>query len=42
MPELRATDIHRDRFYMDYINTWLEWDVKDLGKSGSWASFMIF
>lgn len=42
MPKLRATDIDRDRFYMDYINTYLERDVKDLGQVGKLSEFYDF
>ncbi len=45
MPKLRATDIDRDRFYMDYINTYIERDIKDLsqvGKLNKFYDFLVF
>ncbi len=30
MPKLRTTDLDRNRFYIDYVNTYLERDIKDL------------
>lgn len=35
----------RDRFYMDYINTYIERDIKDLaqvGKLGEFYDFLVF
>lgn len=45
MPKLRATDMERDRFYMDYINTYIERDIKDLaqvGKLNEFYDFLVF
>lgn len=42
MPKLRATDLDRDRFYMDYINTYIERDIKDLAQVGKLNEFYDF
>ena len=45
MPKLRTTDLDRDRYYMDYINTYIERDVKDLaqvGKLNEFYDFLVF
>ena len=45
MPKMHATDLDRDRFYMDYINTYIERDVKDLaqvGKLNAFYDFLVF
>ena len=42
MPRLRATDTERDRYYMDYINTYIERDVKDLAQVGKLTEFYSF
>lgn len=42
MPRLRATDLDRDRFYMDYINTYIERDIKDLAQIGKLSAFYDF
>ena len=42
MPKLRVTDIDRDRFYMDYINTYIERDIKDLAQVGKLNEFYDF
>ena len=45
MPKLRATDLDRDRYYMDYINTYIERDTKDLaqvGKLNAFYDFLVF
>lgn len=45
MPKLRATELDRDRFYMDYINTYIERDIKDLaqvGKLNEFYDFLVF
>lgn len=42
MPKLRASDLNRDRFYMDYINTYLERDIKDLAQVGKLNAFYDF
>ncbi len=45
MPKLRSTEIDRDRFYMDYINTYIERDIKDqaqVGKLNAFYDFLVF
>ncbi len=42
MPKLRSTDIDRDRYYMDYVNTYIERDVKDLAQVGKLNAFYDF
>ena len=45
MPKLRTSDLDRDRFYMDYVNTYLERDIKDLarvGKINEFYDFLVF
>ena len=45
MPKLRTTNLDRDRYYMDYINTYIERDVKDLaqvGKLNEFYDFLVF
>lgn len=42
MPKLRATDLDRDRFYMDYVNTYIERDIKDLAQVGKLNEFYDF
>ena len=45
MPKLCTTDLDRDRYYMDYINTYIERDVKDLaqvGKLNEFYDFLVF
>lgn len=45
MPRLLTSDIERDRYYMDYVNTYLEKDVKDLsqvGKLSEFADFLVY
>jgi predicted AAA+ superfamily ATPase len=45
MPKLFATDLDRDRFYMDYVNTYLERDIKELsqvGKRNEFYDFLVF
>lgn len=45
MPKLRTTSLDRDRFYMDYINTYIERDIKDLaqvGKLNEFYDFLVF
>lgn len=42
MPRLRASDLERDRFYMDYINTYIERDIKDLAQVGKLNEFYDF
>ena len=42
MPRLFTTDIERDRYYADYVNTYLERDVKDLAQVGKLNEFYDF
>lgn len=45
MPKLLTTNIERERFYTDYINTYLERDIKELalvGKLGEFYDFLVF
>lgn len=45
MPKLNTTDLDRERFYTDYINTYLERDIKELaqvGKLGEFYDFLVF
>lgn len=45
MPKLNTTDLDRERFYMDYVNTYLERDMKELalvGKLGAFYDFLVF
>ena len=42
MPKLCTTDLDRDRFYMDYINTYIERDIKDLAQVGKLNEFYDF
>lgn len=42
MPKLVTTDIDRDRYYMDYVNTYIERDVKDLAQAGKLNEFYNF
>lgn len=42
IPKLRATDLDRDRFYMDYINTYIERDIKNLAQVGKLNEFYDF
>ena len=45
MPRLNASRIPRERFFMDYINTYLERDIHDLeqvGKLTEFYSFLVF
>lgn len=45
MPKLIVTNLDRERFYMDYINTYLERDIKELaqvGKLGEFYDFLVF
>lgn len=42
MPKLCATDMDRDRFYMDYINTYMERDIRDLSQVGKLSEFYDF
>ncbi|WP_281550015.1 ATP-binding protein [Murimonas intestini] len=42
MPKLHATDLERERFYMDYVNTYIERDIKDLAQVGKLNEFYDF
>lgn len=42
MPRLVTTDIDRDRYFADYVNTYLERDVKDLAQVGKLNEFYDF
>ena len=42
MPKIITTDIDRDRYYQDYINTYLERDIKDLSQVGKLSEFYNF
>lgn len=45
MPKLVAGDLDRERFFADYVNTYLERDIKDLaqvGKLKAFADFLIY
>lgn len=42
MPRLRASSIDRDRFYGDYVTTYLERDIKDLAQVGKLSAFYDF
>lgn len=42
MPKLRSTEVDRDRYYMDYVNTYIERDIKDLAQVGKLNEFYDF
>lgn len=42
MPKLCTTDLDRDRFYVDYINTYLDRDIHDLAQVGKLREFNDF
>lgn len=45
MPKLIVTNMDRERFYVDYINTYLERDIKELslvGKLGEFYDFLVY
>ncbi len=42
MPRLRERNVDRDRYYMDYVNTYIERDVKDLAQVGKLTEFYSF
>ena len=42
MPKLITSDIDRDRYYSDYVNTYLERDIKDLSQVGKLSEFYDF
>ncbi len=45
MPKINASDVDREKYYSDYINTYLERDIKDLsqvGKLNEFYDFLVF
>lgn len=42
MPKLAVSDIERERYYMDYVNTYIERDIKDLAQVGKLSAFYDF
>ena len=42
MPKLRASEAERERYYMDYVNTYIERDVRDLSQVGKLTEFYNF
>ncbi|HHX20007.1 MAG TPA: ATP-binding protein [Clostridiaceae bacterium] len=45
MPRLRSVELDRDRFYMDYVNTYIERDIRDLahvGKLNEFYDFLVY
>lgn len=42
MPKVLVSDIDKDRYYMDYVNTYLERDIKDLSQVGKLDEFYQF
>ena len=42
MPKLVASDVDRKRYYMDYINTYIDRDVRDLAQVGKLDEFNQF
>lgn len=45
MPKIITTDIERDRYYSDYVNTYLERNIKELaqvGKLNEFYDFLVF
>ena len=42
MPKIHASNINRDKYYSDYINTYLERDVKELSQVGKLNEFYDF
>ncbi|MCD7883002.1 MAG: ATP-binding protein [Lachnospiraceae bacterium] len=42
MPKLAAADMDRERYYMDYVNTYLERDIRDLAQVGKLSAFYDF
>jgi uncharacterized protein len=45
MPKVITTDVDRERYYMDYVNTYLEKDIKDfaqIGKISAFSTFLIY
>ena len=45
MPKIVSTDINRDKYYSDYINTYLERDIRELeqiGKLNEFYDFLVY
>ena len=45
MPKVITSDIERERYYSDYVNTYLERDIKELsqvGKLGEFYDFLVY
>lgn len=42
MPKVITSDTDRERYYMDYVNTYLERDIKDLSQVGKLDAFYDF
>lgn len=42
MPKLIANDVERDRYYSDFVNTYIEKDVRDFAKIGKLREFSDF
>ena len=45
MPKIITTDIDRNRYYSDYVNTYIEKDIRDyahIGKLGAFSDFIIY
>ena len=42
MPKINASNIDREKYYSDYINTYLERDIKDLAQVGKLNEFYDF
>lgn len=45
MPKLRSSSIEKDRYYMDYVNTYIERDIKGLaqvGKPNEFYDFLVY
>lgn len=42
MPKIVTTDVDRERYYSDYVNTYIERDIKDLAQVGKLSEFYDF
>lgn len=42
MPKINASSINRDKYYSNYINTYLERDIKELSQVGKLDEFYVF
>ncbi|MBR4240927.1 MAG: ATP-binding protein, partial [Eubacterium sp.] len=42
MPKINTSDIDRERYYSDYVNTYLERDIKELSQVGKLSEFYDF